>query len=82
MTKVYIIGAKHSELEKIRLMANVPESSEIILVDSREEIPMEARSNPTSSIREIIPFTKLPDLIITDLHFEKQTYKRPYKFHR
>lgn len=82
MTKVYIIGAKHTDLKKIRLMANVPESSEIILVDSREEIPIEARVKSDLSIREIIPFTKLPDLIIPDLHFEKQNHKRPYKFHR
>jgi len=63
-------------------MANIPESSEIVLVDSKEEISMEARENPTSSIREIIPFTKLPDLVIPDLHFEKQSHKQPYKFHR
>jgi len=82
MSKVYVVGAKHTDIEKIRLMVNVPESTEIILVDSMELVPFEARIQSDLSVREIIQFTAIPRCDIPDRYYAKQGHKRPYKFHR
>ena len=81
--KIYVIGAGHIDIEKIRLAVNIPESTEIILVNSKEDIPFEERMKSDLSVREITPIKLIPrDNLITVFPVKRKGHERPYKFHR
>jgi len=88
MTKVYIIGAKHTDIENIRIMANVPESTEIILIDKMSDLPdgitevFSAHKRDIPQIQEAYPIVNIPIFEPQFFPEKRKSYERPYKFHR
>lgn len=82
MTKVYVIGAKDSDMKRIREITETSEYTEIILIDDISQIPMADRRGDVG-VKAIIPFINTPRY--DDCTFfpdKKKGYERPYKFHK
>ncbi|MDD4971924.1 MAG: hypothetical protein PHT07_21060 [Paludibacter sp.] len=88
MSKVYIIGSKNTDLDNIRLMANTPESSEIILIDKMSDLPdgitevFSAHKRDIPPIQEVYPIVNIPIFEPQFFPEKRKSHERPYKFHR
>lgn len=82
MSKVYVIGAKDTDIQKIREIANISNEDEIIFINDMSEIPMVDRHKNTG-VKEIIPFINRPVFEPRFFADEKRkSHERSYKFHR
>ena len=80
MKSIYIIGG--TSIEQSRRLFDIPNDVNVVLVNSKEDIPLEDRVS--SNIGSIIPFKRLtPDdpSIYWDKP-KKSSWKRDYKYHK
>lgn len=92
MKKVFVTGVDNNDnfiLEKIRKSLKLDAKTEIVCVNSLEDIPIEDRINLNSEISSIHEVNKLlapppiPDITFIDPSKEKRKgYERPYKYHK
>ena len=81
MTKVYVIGAKDSDMKRIREITETSEDNEIILIDDMSQIPMADRRGDVG-VKEIFPITMTPRCEQTFFPELRKGHERPYKFHK
>ena len=81
MSKVYVIGAKDTDMQRIREITETDNDVEVVLIDSMSEIPMEDR-HKNIGVKEIIPFISLPRFEPSFYSEKRKSHERPYKFHK
>lgn len=81
--KFYVIASGTINSEQIRRTFEIPEITEIIVVGSRDEIPIEERVKSHS--QQILEYTLLPKLYEPFYPKQKHSpkgHERWYKYHR
>ena len=82
MSKVYVIGAKDTDIERIRELTESAKDDEIILIEDMSQIPMAERSMKPL-VNEIYPIIPTPHF---EPHFfsdnKRKGHESPYKYHR
>jgi len=79
MKSIYIIGG--TSIESSRRLFDLPKDVNVVLVNSKEDIPLSDRES--SDISCIFPFRRMPD--VNPVYWEKSkklSWKRDYKYHK
>ena len=81
MKTIYVIGTESPV--KAREILNILDDTEVICINSKEEIPIEARlSSDPLIIQEIFKITARPQGNCDVIKPKYRGHERPYKYHK